>query len=325
MAEPKSGKNVTAASSQGFEQLTRFERFAVKLGHACNETVTGKRAQEIFLRSVGYAWVRAAIAHRTFVHGLDELAALNVDRGVLFVSNHRTFFDQYTMMTVTLAAPASWATQLYFPVRSNFFYETPLGVLVNFVMSAGTMYPPIYRQASRSALNQATMERLAALLNKPGVVVGMHPEGTRNRGGDPYTLLPAQPGVGALALKSRAIVIPVFINGLTQNFLYELRASWSANIRRKPVICIFGAPLEYSDLTMHTPRPALYKKFADRACDEILKLSVLERQIREKCYDGMTPDDHSGWLSNRGAGKFYASREPQHSAHRNSRTPQIQP
>src|SRR6185436_13435431 len=48
----------------------------------------------------------------------------------------------------------------------------------------------------------------------PGNIIGFHPEGTRNKSDDPYSFLPAQPGVGKLILASRPQVIPVFIAGL---------------------------------------------------------------------------------------------------------------
>ena len=297
--------NAVARKPKG---LTYFEQFAMGLGRICNETRTGKRMQEIFLRSVGYSWVRAAIAHRMYVHGLDELAALEPERGVVFAANHRTFFDQYVMMTVILAGPVGWARDFFFPVRSNFFYERPLGVVVNFAMSAGTMYPPVFRQVERSSLNKDTIKKIVELLKKPGTLIGMHPEGTRNRTGDPYALLPAQPGIGELALKAQPIVIPVFVNGLTNNFSYELFASWRRDIRRKACVCVFGPPINYGAMAAQTPRPALYKEFSNMVREEILKLSVLERQIREKCERGVISDDDPGWLCNRPVGRFYAYR-----------------
>ena len=38
-----------------------------------------------------------------------------------------------------------------------------------------------------------------------GTVMGLHPEGTRGKGADPYTFLPAQPGVGRIALGATLI------------------------------------------------------------------------------------------------------------------------
>jgi 1-acyl-sn-glycerol-3-phosphate acyltransferase len=287
--------------------LTRFERFAIALGRLCNETSLGKRVQEGFLRSVTYCWIRAALAPRMFVSGLDELMALDPDRGIMLVSNHRSFFDQYAVMLGLWMGPVAWARRLYFPVRSNFFYEQPVGVLVNLLVGGGSMYPPVFRQRERSALNNAAVRKVSALLREPDVLVGMHPEGTRNKGDDPFTMLPAQPGVGAIALNAAPVVVPIFIYGLGNDFLREVRAGRAKGARReRPCICVFGRPIDYSDLQTQTPRPALYKQFADRCRDEILALGATARNLAEQCRTGAIGDDHPGWLANRSAGTLYA-------------------
>jgi 1-acyl-sn-glycerol-3-phosphate acyltransferase len=175
--------------------LTRLERLALRFGELANEP-RSKWLQTKFLRTVSYTWVRAGLAHRMFVDGLDRLMAMHPDRGVMLVSNHRSFFDQYAMLLACFMGPVGWAKRLYFPVRSNFFYDHPLGVVVNAAVAAGAMYPPIYRQPERRALNEDAIERMVEILREPCNVLGMHPEGTRGKGPDPYQFLPAQPGVG---------------------------------------------------------------------------------------------------------------------------------
>src|SRR5688500_5819999 len=78
--------------------LTRFEQFAVDLGRVTNETPTGKWLQDQFLRRVSCTWVRAVVANRIFTDNLEQVIAMEPDRGVLFASNHRSFFDQYCVM-----------------------------------------------------------------------------------------------------------------------------------------------------------------------------------------------------------------------------------
>lgn len=280
--------------------LSRFERFAIAVGRALNETDSGKRIQTAFLRKVSFAWVSAALAPRMFVVGLNELAQLAPERGVMIVSNHRSFFDLYAISAAIWMGSVPWAKRLYFPVRSNFFYERPAGILVNLLIGGGSMYPPVFRQLERSALNKLTVDKVCAFLQRPGVVVGMHPEGTRNKGEDLYGMLPAQPGVGTLALKARPLVVPVFIQGLTNDLRFELRARRVPDIRRNnPCITVFGKPMEYADLLKETPRPSLYKKFADRSRDEILALGGVARQIADQCRQGEIDDQDIGWMSNR--------------------------
>jgi 1-acyl-sn-glycerol-3-phosphate acyltransferase len=291
------------------DDLTRIERLAVELGRLTNETQAGKLLQEAFLRTVAYTWIRACLARRMFCDGLDEFIALDPDRGVVFASNHRTFFDQYAVLLGVWMSRTPWAKKLIFPVRSNFFYERPLGLAVNYLVGGGAMYPPIFRQAERTARNKEALERVVNFLADPGAVVGLHPEGTRGKGPDPYEMLPAQPGIGQIALQAKPIVIPIFINGLSNDIVKDVRANFDKQVRReRPVIVVFGQPVDYADLASQKPRPALYKKAADRFREAILALGPRERELRAMCTAGMIGDDHPGWLDNREHGYFYTPR-----------------
>src|SRR6516164_8495291 len=111
--------------------LTRLERFALRFAEIANDDPRGKWVQARFLRSVSYIWVRAGLARRVFAEGLDRLVAMRPETCVMLVSNHRSFFDQYAMLLSCYMGPVPWAKKLYFPVRSTFFYDQPLGVVVN--------------------------------------------------------------------------------------------------------------------------------------------------------------------------------------------------
>ena len=52
--------------------LSRIERLALRFGELANEDPRGKWLQTQFLRGVSYVWVRAALANRMLVEGLDE-------------------------------------------------------------------------------------------------------------------------------------------------------------------------------------------------------------------------------------------------------------
>src|SRR5258705_10528769 len=131
--------------------LTRIERLALRFAEGANERPAGKWLQSRFLRGVSYSWVRAFLARRMFVEGLDPLMKLAPDTGVMLVANHRSFFDQYAMLLACYMGPVHWAKHLYFPAGSNFFYDHPLGILVNPPVPAGAMYPPIYPQTEPRA------------------------------------------------------------------------------------------------------------------------------------------------------------------------------
>jgi 1-acyl-sn-glycerol-3-phosphate acyltransferase len=292
-------------------ELTRIEKLAIRLAAVTNETHVGQVLQDRFLRGVTYPWVRLGLAHRSLFEGLDDVVAMRPSRGVLVASNHRSFFDQYAILLGLYLTGAPWVKRINFPVRANFFYEHPLGMLVNWGVAAGAMYPPVFRQRERAAANKATVDKLVAMLDLPGTVIGLHPEGTRGKGDDPYEMLPAMPGIGQIALQAKPLAIPIWIGGLDNDFVREFRANWTPGIRRtRPIIAIFGPPIDYSEYTAQKPRPALYKKCADQFRAKILELSVRERELRAQCVAGAIDDDDPRWLTNREHYKLYAAARP---------------
>jgi 1-acyl-sn-glycerol-3-phosphate acyltransferase len=285
-----------------------MERFALRFGELANNDPRGKWLQNKLLRGVSYLWVRAAIAQRVLTDGVDEIVGLRPETGVMVVSNHRSFFDQYIMMLACFMAPCPWAQRLSFPVRANFFYDSPLGVMVNAGIAGGAMYPPIYRQAERKGLNDEALDRMVDILKTPGNVVGMHPEGTRGKGPDPYKFLPAQPGVGKLALVAKPTVVPCFILGLGNSIAMDIAQNYGKQARRDNVVIIkFGMPIDYSDLAAEKPRPTLYKKCADRFMKVIGELGEQQKDLRSQVLAGNVSDDDPRWLNNRPISKLYAT------------------
>lgn len=287
--------------------LTRFERLALRFGELTNQDARGKWLQTRFLRGVSYVWVRALLANRILAEGLEDLIALRPETGVMLVSNHRSFFDQYAMLLACYMGPVAWAKRLFFPVRANFFYDQPLGLVVNAAVAGGAMYPPIYRQTERRALNDKALEKMIEILRQPGNVLGMHPEGTRGKGPDPYAFLPAQPGVGKVALLAQPMVIPAFIHGLGNSVVEDIKWNFGREARRRhAVISVFGPPVDYADLCAEKPRPTLYKKCADRFMAALKPLLAREQALRAALLRGEISDDDPRWLNNRAVGKLYA-------------------
>jgi len=287
--------------------LTRIEKLALRFGELANEDPRGKWLQTKFLRGFSYVWVRKAIARRMLVEGLEDLMALRPTSGVMLVANHRSFFDSYCMLLACYMGPVPWSKSLQFPVRSNFFYDKPLGIVINAAIAGGAMYPPIFRQAERRQLNDEALDRMVEILQRPGSVLGMHPEGTRGKGPDPYALLPAQPGVGKVALLAKPMIVPAFINGLGNNILEDIRINFTREARRgKAIITVFGPPIDYEDLKAEKPRPTLYKKAADRFMIAVKKLAEVERALRADVMAGKVSDEDPRWLENRPVSRLYA-------------------
>lgn len=286
------------------------ERLSRAVWDRLNGSRRGKAVQDVFLRGVGYVWMRALAGRHMLVEGADGFASLRPDRGVLLVANHRSYFDFFGVAVAMFGLPTPWLRHLYFPVRGEFFHTRPAGFLLNLAAGLGGMYPPFFRESGRRDANREGLRfLLARLRDEPGSVVGIHPEGTRNRSGDAYRLQPLSPGAGELALKGGALVVPVFISGMPAGFGRLLSARRDPKARRdRPLIVVFGAPLDLSDLAAGRLSARGYKAAVDRFGAAILALGARERDLRAACAAGTVGDDDPRWLDNRDGGRWYGHR-----------------
>jgi 1-acyl-sn-glycerol-3-phosphate acyltransferase len=248
--------------------LDRFERVAFELADAVNRSPALKRASHTFLRTVGRTWVRESTKNLVHMRGESVLTELNPERG-----------EFYAVSSVLLRL-APWVERLYFPVRSSFFYERPLGVFVNAVMSAMAMYPPVMREGPKRAFNQYTVDLIAELVQERGTVVGFHPEGTRGKGADPYELLPANVGTGSIVHQARPVVLPVFTLGLSNNFPRQVRGNFDGT--GDPITIVFGRPLALDSFYAMPGRLRTYKAIAEHVRDALTDLGKEERAMREE-------------------------------------------
>lgn len=272
--DPKSG-------AAEFEPLPRsslrgFERIAVPIGERLN-TQPGLKA---LAAGFGYYVPRPFVgwASRCRLRMIDEhnMSELAPKRGVILVSNHRSFFDMYVAAS-SIFDRGSFIDRLYFPVRSAFFYDHPAGALVNFVMSGYAMWPPMFRDERKGELNPIGLRQMAYALSTPGGVLGIHPEGTRQKGDDPYVLGAARPGVGHLIEQCHpeTLVLPFFILGLGNDFLREV--SLRLGPEPRPEIRIHWAPaLACGELrASHTSPQAI----AEHLLDVVHDLGQRDRRL----------------------------------------------
>ncbi|HXE58864.1 MAG TPA: lysophospholipid acyltransferase family protein, partial [Gemmatimonadales bacterium] len=214
----------TADRGDPLASLTAFERFAFRLTHRMNRgrwKALWSRCQ----RAIGARWIGLASSRLLRVHGLEHLDALPADRPLLLVANHRSFFDFYVIASVLLRRLRR-PVRLYFPVRGRYFYQSPVGLLINFLIGWWSMFPPLFSSERRRRFDAHALGVLIELLRDPATVVGLHPEGRRNLGPDPYQFLPPQPGVGRLIHQARPAVVPVFVAGLGNDLVRQLAANW---------------------------------------------------------------------------------------------------
>ncbi len=253
-----------------------------------------------FQRTVGQAWIHAGTRNLCSVHGLERIEELSLSSGqegpsVIVVANHRTFFDLY-VITARLVR-GGLKKRIIFPVRSTFFYDNWAGLIVNFFMSFLAMYPPLFRDKKKAPLNLLALDELAWLLRRGGVFAGLHPEGTRKRDDDPYTFLRPQPGIGRLVHKARVPVVPVFINGLGNNMFRQLVDNFTG--QGKPILVVFGHPIDFTDRLQQKGSPRLYKAIAEDCMAAIARVGEEERALREQLQ--RSPNPHGATSKDRPA------------------------
>jgi 1-acyl-sn-glycerol-3-phosphate acyltransferase len=259
----------------GDAALTRLERAQIRLVRASLQPGIADRTIRLLQRTVGQWWILAATARLRRVYGLERLPAWDPRGSVILVANHRSFFDLY-VTTAELVA-RGLPQRILFPVRSTFFYDHPLGPAVNGLMSFFAMYPPIFRERKRAALNLASLDEVASLLRRGGFFVGLHPEGTRKKDDDPYTFLPPQSGVGRIVRKSRVTVVPVFVNGLGNDLVEQVFGGMTG--KGRPIRVVFGAPIDFGALLRAPLGPKTYRRIAERCLEAIGTLGEEERTL----------------------------------------------
>jgi 1-acyl-sn-glycerol-3-phosphate acyltransferase len=262
----------------GEEALSPLERWQIKFVRRTFEPGPVDRAIRMAQRHIGANWIEQSIKNLRQVHGLERLPAFARDGSTILVSNHRSFFDLYVVTAYLVKR--GMPQRLVFPVRSQFFYDKPLGLAVNGLMSFFAMYPPVFRDRKRAALNLASLDEVVRLLDAGGAFVGLHSEGTRSQSDDPYALLPAQNGVGRIiqAARRRATVIPVFVNGLSNDIVRQVRSNYLRN--GAPVTVVFGAPIDFGTMLDQAPSPRLHRRISEHALDVIRALGDEDRAQR---------------------------------------------
>lgn len=257
-------------------QLRGVERFSVPLLERLNRTRWLKTTVHAVVGTLDSLFVRFITGKLWEVHGIEH-ARIPAERGVILVSNHRSFFDMYICYSM-LFFRTRLGRRLFFPVRSTFFYDRPLGLLLNLAISGGSMWPPVFRDEERRPLNRIGLKQMAAVLG-PGALIGIHPEGKRGKGPDPYTLLPARAGLGRLVAECHpeTVVLPFFTLGLGNSFKTEVRRNFRRPGQRgEPVRIRFGPAIPAGELQALEDPQAM----TDAVMDRIRSLGEEDRAAR---------------------------------------------
>src|ERR1044071_4520987 len=258
--------------------LSPFERFAFRLTWRMNRG-RWKRFWTFCQRILGAGWIHVSTYNLMRVSGLEHVEAVSRERPLLLVANHRSFFDMYVVSTV-LFRNTKWRKQLFFPVRGRFFYDTVGGLFVNLLMGWWSMFPPFFAggdnpKTEQREFDKFSMRLLASLAREgPGTGIGFHPEGTRNKGADPYSYLRAQPGVGKLIKDARPQVVPVFIAGLGNDLPKQVLGNWRGG---EKVRVRFGPALDLSEFYERRDSARTYMEIAGFVMSKIAELGEQDR------------------------------------------------
>lgn len=260
--------------------LGAVERTGFRLTHWMN-LGRRKRLMTFLQRHIGSLWIYIATYNLMNVFGIENVENTDADRPLVLVANHRSFFDLYTVSSVIFRRTKR-PMELFFPVRAKFFYSSPAGWFVNFVMGWFSMYPPFFREegeAIKREFDKYSMRRLIQLCSgKNRNVIGFHPEGKRNLEGGTYDLLPAQPGIGKVIYAAKPQVVPVFIAGLGNDLPKQVIGNWTGG----PKIRIwFGEPVDLSEFYAKGDRLRTHKEIADHLMSKIAELGAKDKQMIE--------------------------------------------
>src|ERR1043166_5887441 len=258
------------------ELVDPVERAGFRLAHRMN-LGAWKRLMTFCQRHIGSLWIYLATYNLMNVFGIENVENAEVNRPLLLVANHRSFFDMYTVSSVIFRRTNRPVT-LFFPVRGRFFYDNPLGWFVNFVMGWFSMYPPFFREdrnAKKREFDKYSLRRLIQLCSEGrGHMIGFHPEGGRNREGGPYDMLPAQPGIGKVIYAARPQIIPVFIAGLGNDLPKQILGNWRGG---EKVRIWFGTPVDLTAFYQKDDRLRTHKEIADHLMTKIAELGDKDR------------------------------------------------
>ncbi len=258
--------------------LSATERFGFSLTDRMNSGAW-KRLMTFCQRHIGSLWIRICTYNLMRVYGLENFEQTDPTRPVLLVANHRSFFDMYVVSTAIFRGTTR-KFNLYFPVRAKFFYDSPLGWIVNFGMGWFSMFPPFFREDRESVkreFDKFSMKRLVQICSgSQANIIGLHPEGKRNLNDNPYEFLPAQTGVGKIVMAGTPQVVPVFVAGLGNNLATQVLGNWFGG---EKIRVWFGEPVDLSHFEGKRDSLRTHKEIADFLMSKISELGAKDKDF----------------------------------------------
>lgn len=174
----------------------------------------------------GFRMVKIPCGIRLDTYGLENIPK---DRPVLFIGNHRSYFD--VILTYPQLPPIT-----AFVAKSDFEKFPILPIWMKRLYCEFLVKDDI-RQNLQSILGAIDSV-------KKGVSMFIFPEGMRNKGEDERELLPFHEGSFKIATRTKCAIVPVAICGTREIFEDHFPV-----VKKGHVIIEYGKPIEVKDLS----------------------------------------------------------------------------
>lgn len=253
--------------------LAPLERLHVELALRMNRD-PAKRWWSWCQRAIGATWIGLATRRLLRVHGLEQVREAYPDGALLLVANHRTYFDLFVVASL-LHRELPGHKRLYFPVVGQYYYQSWAGIALNQLVAFWSMFPPLFALPTHAASDRYALDILADLCAQgTGTILGIHPEGGRNRDPDPWSFMRFQPGTGKVIHAARPIVIPTFIAGMGNDLLQQVRRNWTGG---EPIRVWFGTPMRADTWRALPAKGSTYKRITDEVMAQVRALAEADR------------------------------------------------
>ena len=201
--------------------------------------------------TVSFFWFLFLVLNRTTVIGKKNVGG---ELNTLLLSNHQTLIDSFLIGLVAYY-PKSWIKPRYMPwnpAAVENFYRTPI---LRWLAYNLRCIPVQEGRRDTMALREMS-ERL------PSGVMVLFPEGTRTRKGG---VRDGRPGAGVVALRTKARVIPVAVEGMQ----HVLPIGKGIPRIGKRIYISYGEPIELDDLFGQDTTRDAAQQVVDRAMEQI--------------------------------------------------------
>ncbi len=262
--------------------LTRVESFNVRLVELWHNVPALSSISTWLARNVAPREFEPLLGNLFQEHNFERLRDADYDNSILVCANHRSYVDNFAL-AIRAMKHIPPDVRMIAPARTEGLFDKPWGIFLNFFLTFMNMYPPVVRSSRGAMWGKRVIQILTDLLLKGRLALFIHPEGGRNKGSDPYDLMPAKPGLGKIIHQSKATVFPVFLHGFPRSPKAFIRANYRKGASSAPLVhAVMGEPLDFSAERALPASPEVYRAIGGRLMDAIAAASIEEREIRRR-------------------------------------------